>query len=142
MKSLPFAGLLALPLFCLLCLRSDARYQQAGYVLQHSDETGREEAGPHAGGGKTTVYPFFSQVRDFKMAFRKRVLHPGSAIGYHLQQTDEVYYILSGQGEMNMNGQILRLKAGDALLTRAGSSHGLRPVGRDDLSLIITYDLP
>ena len=30
------------------------------------------QPGPHDGGGDTTAYPFFANISDFKMAFRKR----------------------------------------------------------------------
>lgn len=73
------------------------------------------------------------------MTFRKRVLHPGSAIGYHLQKEDEIYYIISGTGEVQMNGKTFPVKAGDAILTRPGSSHGLKQTGKDDLIIIINY---
>ena len=95
--------------------------------------------GRHNGGGMTTGYNFFSQAKDLKMVFRKRALHQGSAIGYHLQTEDEVYYIVSGEGEMKMNDQTFKVKEGDAILTRPGSSHGLRPTGNKDLVVIITY---
>ena len=74
-----------------------------------------------------------------KMVFRKRVLHQGSSIGYHLQREDEIYYILSGNGNMKMNGELLTVSAGDAILTRGGSSHSLTPSGKDGLALIIAY---
>ena len=67
------------------------------------------------------------------------MLQPGSAIGYHSQKEDEVYYIISGVGEMQMNGKTFPVKAGDAILTRPGSSHGLKQTGKDDLVIIITY---
>lgn len=76
------------------------------------------------------------------MTFRKRVLHPRSAIGYHLQKEDEVYYIISGSGEMQMNGKTFPVKAGDAILTRSGSSHGLKQTGKGDLTIIIAYQNP
>src|SRR6188474_1337156 len=72
------------------------------YILIHEKDIAKEQPGPHEGGGKTIAYPFFEGTKDFKMAFRKRVLTPGSSIGYHLQQEDEVYYILEGSGEMQM----------------------------------------
>ena len=74
------------------------------------------------------------------MVFRKRVLHPGSAIGYHLQKEDEIYYIVSGTGEMKMNGETFPVKAGDGILTRPGSSHGLTQTGKEDLVVIINYE--
>lgn len=100
------------------------------------------QPGPHAGGGDTTAFPFFSTAPDFRTAFRKRVLHRGSAIGYHRQDVDEVYYILSGTGEYTLNGVKRQVGPGTAMLTRPGDSHGLRPTGDGDLALIITYQMP
>lgn len=114
--------------------------QQKGYVLEHEKDIAVTQAGPHKGGGTTTAHNFFANVPDVKMAFRKRVLHPGSAIGYHLQKEDEIYYIISGTGEMKMNGELFTVTAGDAILTRPGSSHSLQQTGKEDLVLIITYE--
>lgn len=43
---------------------------------------------------------------------------------------------------MTMNGKTFPVSAGDAVLTRPGSSHGIKPVGDDSLTLIINYLLP
>jgi len=67
------------------------------------------------------------------------VLHKGAAIGYHLQKTDEVYYITGGDGIMTINGKPFPVKAGDAVLTRGGSSHGLVQKGGSDLTIVITF---
>ena len=112
------------------------------YILEHEKDIAKTEPGTHNGGGNTTGYSFFSKADGLKMAFRKRVLHPGSAIGYHLQNEDEIYYIISGVGEMQMNGKTFPVKAGDAILTRPGSSHGLKQTGNDDLTVIIAYQTP
>ena len=111
-----------------------------GYILEHDAEVAKRGAGPHNGGGQSTGYSFFEKASDFKYVFRKRVLHLGAAIGYHLQKEDEIYYILSGTGVMQMNGKEFPVKAGDAILTRPGSSHGLKQTGKEDLVLIISYE--
>jgi len=110
-----------------------------GYVIQHDKDVAQDEPGPHNGGGPSTSYIFFDKVPDLKFSFRKRVLHRGAAIGYHLQATDEVYYIIGGTGKMTINGNEFVVKAGDAMLTRGGSSHGLVQTGAGDLTIIITY---
>lgn len=109
------------------------------YILEHEKDIAKDEPGTHGGGGNTTGYNFFSNADGLKMTFRKRVLHPGSAIGYHLQKEDEVYYIVGGTGQMQMNGKTFPVKAGDAILTRPGSSHGIKQTGKEDLVIIITY---
>lgn len=125
----------------LLTLSSTIAYSQTTqpYILEHENDVAKNEPGTHNGGGSTVGYSFFSKADGLKMVFRKRVLHPGSAIGYHLQKEDEIYYIISGTGEMQMNGKSFLVKAGDAILTRPGSSHGLKQTGKDDLVIIINY---
>jgi mannose-6-phosphate isomerase-like protein (cupin superfamily) len=114
------------------------RYQQ-GYILEHEKDIAQEQRSPHEGLGLSTAYSFFANAPDLKLAFRKRVLKKGSSIGYHLQKEDEIYYIFSGTGIMKMNGDSFAVKAGDAILTRPGSSHGLRQTGTDSLAVIINY---
>jgi quercetin dioxygenase-like cupin family protein len=109
------------------------------YILERDAQVAKEQPGPHDGGGKSIGYSFFDGVKDFPTAFKKRTLQPGSSIGYHLQQDDEIYYIISGTGEMKMNGKTFPVKSGDAILTRPGSSHGLTPTGNQELTLIIVY---
>jgi mannose-6-phosphate isomerase-like protein (cupin superfamily) len=119
--------------------RALSQNQQRRYILEHENEIAKNEPGTHNGGGNTTGYSFFSKAESLKMVFRKRVLHQGSAIGHHLQTEDEIYYIISGTGEMQMDGKTFPVKAGDAILTRPGSSHGLKQTGNEDLSIIIAY---
>jgi mannose-6-phosphate isomerase-like protein (cupin superfamily) len=111
-----------------------------GYILEHDADVAKTGPAPHNGPGRSTGYSFFEKATDFKQIFRKRVLHLGAAIGYHPQKEDEVYYILSGEGVMQMNGKEFPVKPGDAILTRPGSSHGLKQTGKDDLTLIIVYE--
>jgi mannose-6-phosphate isomerase-like protein (cupin superfamily) len=113
---------------------------QAGYILEHEKDIAQQQPGPHDGGGNTTAFNFFSKAADCKLVFRKRILHPGSSIGYHLQKEDEIYYIISGTGEMKMNGETFAVAAGDAILTRPGSSHSLTQTGINDLVIIINYE--
>ncbi len=114
------------------------RYQQ-GYILEHEKDIAKEQPPPHDGVGMSTAYSFFAKAPGLKLAFRKRVLKPGSAIGYHLQNEDEIYYMLSGTGIMKMNGDSFAVKAGDGILTRPGSSHSLQQTGTDSLVVIINY---
>ena len=111
----------------------------AGYLLERDTEVAKNEPGPHDGGGPSTGYLFFAKAPDLKFSFRKRVLHKGAAIGYHLQKTDEVYYFTGGDGVMTINGKPFPVKAGDAVLTRGGSSHGLVQKGEKDLTIVITF---
>lgn len=111
----------------------------AGYFIENESEIGVQQPGPHKGGGETMAYPFFAGATDLDIVFRKRILHPGAAIGYHEQHKDEIYYVVSGTGELTMNGDKSEVGPGTSILTRPGNSHGLRQTGNDDLVIFIVY---
>src|SRR5262245_46721395 len=92
-----------------------------GYILERDAEVAKTGPAPHNGPGRSTGYSFFEKAAGFKQVFRKRALSPGAAIGYHPQKEDEVYYILSGEGVMQMNDKEFPVKPGDAKIGRASS---------------------
>ena len=110
-----------------------------GFILERDAEVAVEEPGTHKGGGRTIGYSFFRKAPKLELVFRKRALKPGSAIGYHQQKEDEIYYVLSGRGEMTIDDKAFEVGPGDAILTRPGSSHGLKQKGTDDLVIMINY---
>lgn len=113
-----------------------------GYVIEREAEIAVTEPGTHGGGGQTVGYSFFRNAPGLRLIFRKRALKPGSAIGYHLQQEDEIYYVISGRGQMTIDGKTFEMTPGTAVLTRPGSSHGLKQTGSDDLVILINYEAP
>jgi len=122
----------------------DALGQSAGAkalpsIIETDSQVELRQPAPHDGGGETTGYSFFADAPELGLVFRKRALHPGAAIGYHPHEGDEIYYVLSGTGELTLNGGTSSVGPGTAILTRAGSSHGLRQTGNDDLVVIIVY---
>ncbi|RDC55110.1 cupin domain-containing protein [Pedobacter chinensis] len=110
------------------------------YILQNDTEVAKTEPGTHHGSGETIGYNFFGDVKNLKTIFRKRILKSGSSIGYHLQKEDEIYYVISGNGIMQMNDKTFPVKPGDAILTRPGSSHGIAPNKDNDLVILIVYE--
>lgn len=113
---------------------------RGGYVIEQDATVAAAEPGPHNGGGQTVAYSFFKSTPGLGLVFRKRALKPGSAIGYHEQKEDEIYYVLSGRGQMTLDGKTVDVGPGTAILTRTGSSHGLKQVGSDDLVILINYE--
>ena len=68
---------------------------------------------------------------------------PGKfALGDHVIDHDEVYYVLSGAGAVRSDGEERSVKAGVAAYLYAGAKVGIRQVGHDPLTLIIAYPLP
>ena len=111
-----------------------------GYIVQRDAEVARQEPGTHNGGGQTVGYSFFANTPGLKLVFRKRALKPGSGIGHHVQNEDEIYYVLSGRGLITLDGKTEEVGPGTAILTRTGSSHSLKQVGNDDLVILINYE--
>lgn len=107
--------------------------------IQQDSDVARSEKGSHGGGGETLGHWFFEDSKGIPFAFKKRRLYPGSAIGYHLHNKDEIYYVLEGNGELTFNGETSMVGPGTAIFTRRGDSHGLKAVDKEDLVIIIVY---
>ena len=101
--------------------------------------TVREEPPPHGGIGTSTAFRISDGVPGRRMEFRRRILHPGAAIGAHVIAHDEVYYVLAGEGEVVSDGVTAALRPGMAAYLYTGANVGIRQAGKDPLSLIIAY---
>jgi lysophospholipase L1-like esterase/quercetin dioxygenase-like cupin family protein len=118
---------------------ADRKAQPNPSLLVHDRDIATPQPGPHGGAGATTAYPFFRDAPALGFEFRKRVLHKGAGIGLHQHHKDEIYYVLSGRGLYELDGTAQPVQAGDAMLTRPGSTHAIRQDGDDDLVLLIMY---
>ena len=134
-KLLPILVLLAAPVFPAIAEEAPARPM----VVVDEAATVRDEPPPHGAIGMSTAYRISDLVPARTMEFRKRVLHPGAAIGEHVIAHDEVYYVLSGEGEVVSDGQTARLGPGMAAYLYTGANVGIRQLGTDPLTLIISY---
>ncbi len=119
--------------------RADLSAQSNPSMVIHGDKLARRQPGPHGGNGETTAYPYFADAPDLGFHFRKRVLHPGAGIGLHQHTHDEIYYVLAGQGSYILDGELHDVVAGDVMLTRSGSTHGIQQTGDGDLVILLTY---
>ena len=130
---------LAFPLIfiCLVTPESAAAGPQMVVIEERSVAV--QEPPPHGKIGMSTAYRISDSVPNRTMEFRKRVLHPGAAIGEHVIAHDEVYYVLSGEGEVVSDGKRARLKAGSAAYLYTGANVGIWQRGKAPLVLIISY---
>jgi mannose-6-phosphate isomerase-like protein (cupin superfamily) len=110
----------------------------AAVIVAEADVV-REEPPPHGNIGMSTAYRLSDKVPDRTMEFRRRVLHPGAAIGSHPIDHDEVYYVISGEGEVTSAGKTTRIGPGMAAYFYSGDEVGIRQLGSEPLNLIITY---
>lgn len=108
-------------------------------VIVDETQVMKSEVPPHNGAGLSTAYRISDQAPGRAMEFRKRVLHKGASIGLHVLTHDEVYYVLSGTGEVTSDGVITPLKAGMAAYLYEGNDVGIRQTGDADLAIIISY---
>ncbi len=61
-------------------------------------------------------------------------VHPGCSIGFHEHHGEsETFYILSGTGEYDDNGNIRTVQPGDITITPDGCGHGMRNTSDSDL---------
>lgn len=113
------------------------------FVVLHEDDTCAEEAPPHGGTGQSTAYHISDAAPAPRaLTFRKRVLHAGASIGLHALTHDEVYYVLSGEGEVASDGQTRHMQAGMAAYLYEGAVVGIRQLGTAPLALIVSYPNP
>jgi mannose-6-phosphate isomerase-like protein (cupin superfamily) len=111
-------------------------------VIVDEAATKREEAPPHGGIGMSTAYRISDVVPGRTMEFRKRVLHPRAAIGAHVIAHDEVYYVLSGRGEVFSGEDKRVIGPGSAAYLFSGETVGIRQLGTEPLTLIVAYPIP
>ena len=81
------------------------------------------------GVGSATIEHYFdeSKINDKTNLYAKVTFPVGSSFGYHQHQgTTETIVILSGEAEVNDNGTVCILKAGDVTFCPEGCSHSIR----------------
>ncbi len=71
----------------------------------------------------------------------RNCFHNESDVTSNEQKEDEVYYVLSGKGVMTLDDKPVDVGPGTAILTRPGSSHGLKQAGNEDLVIMIAYEV-
>jgi mannose-6-phosphate isomerase-like protein (cupin superfamily) len=66
-------------------------------------------------------------------------LLPGQAQKIHAHEgSDKVYYVLRGTGRFTVGEEESDLGEGNAVIARAGDSHGVRNETQEDLVLLVT----
>ncbi len=77
------------------------------------------------------------QLNEKCRLYGEVTLAPGCSIGYHEHHGEsETFYILSGTGEFNDNGETRTVNPGDITVTADGCGHALKNTGESDLVLM------
>lgn len=75
------------------------------------------------------LHPDSSQIRDTSIA--EADLEPGQATMQHVHdRSQEVYYILDGEGTMKLGDESFTVETGDAILIKPGTAHNVTASGR------------
>lgn len=110
-------------------------------MIRRSNEkkTVRKPA-PFNGTGEITIRNLSEGPEEMNQkgrVFGHTTVWPNSAIGYHVHIGDsETYYILSGTGRYNDNGNITNISAGDVAYCAPGHGHGLACIGNEPIEMI------
>lgn len=74
-----------------------------------------------------------AKLRTFALA----QLKPGEEVELHKHEGEcEYYYIISGTGIYDDNGNIMEIQQGTVTYTPSGSSHGIKNIGNEVLEFI------
>ena len=110
-------------------------------VVKESDVMVEQSPPPHNGVGRSTAFRLSDAAPGRNFEFRKRILHPGATIGLHVLTHDEIYYVVSGQGEVASDGRTEAMGPDTAAYLYEGADVGIKQVGDAPLVLIIAYPL-
>jgi mannose-6-phosphate isomerase-like protein (cupin superfamily) len=139
------ARMILAALAALACIASlataaeSSRHVRNRFFVKSDAQVAHAEPGPHEGTGNTTAYRYFDDVKDARVIFRKRALHKGASIGMHVLRHDEVYYIVSGRGELTVDDTKREVGADTAIFMHEGADVGIRQLGEADLVVIVSY---
>ena len=94
----------------------------------------------HGGRGEIIERRLF-EPKDFESGWDFAIyltMEPDSSIGEHQHGDDEeMYIILSGEGEMKLDDKILQVKCGDMILNRRNGRHGLHNQSNEKIDLLV-----
>jgi mannose-6-phosphate isomerase-like protein (cupin superfamily) len=77
-----------------------------------------------------------SSIENCSLA--EEILPPGSAVGrHHHRITEEIYYIVAGNGRMDVGGETAEVGPGDAIFIPAGNSHSLANTGDEPMRILL-----
>jgi mannose-6-phosphate isomerase-like protein (cupin superfamily) len=64
-------------------------------------------------------------------------LAPGKQLEAHVDPMEEIYFIMSGEGEITLDDETRRVVPGDAIWIPTGSRHALSNTGKDDCIILV-----
>jgi mannose-6-phosphate isomerase-like protein (cupin superfamily) len=91
---------------------------------------------PHGSEIRPLIDKTTSNIKLCSLA--EEVLPVGAAVGrHHHLETEEVYYILQGQGRMTVGSEVRDVAAGDAVFIPLKMAHTLENTGDEPIRLLL-----
>jgi mannose-6-phosphate isomerase-like protein (cupin superfamily) len=73
-----------------------------------------------------------------RCSLAEEVLPVGSKVGrHHHVETEEIYYILQGNGRMTVGDEVIEVEAGDAIFIPRMQTHTLENTGQTPMTLLL-----
>lgn len=130
---------------------TDAARMGRGFTIDSEFEGMKQCESIHGGRGLIGVKLFSFSGAPHPVSFLIYDIPPQASEGVHVHTLDdenkegafdEYYYIVSGAGQMEINGKIVPVKAGDHIHTPLGVEHGIENTASDgNLRVFLTYIL-
>ena len=99
----------------------------------------------NGGAGHVLILPLYTeeQMHGYCRLYAQVTLEPGCEIGWHIHHNEaESYFVVSGCGEYNDNGNKRIIKVGDVTYTPDGCGHGLLNTSKDVNLVIMANIIP
>jgi mannose-6-phosphate isomerase-like protein (cupin superfamily) len=78
-----------------------------------------------------------------KQSLAEASLEPGQSTQRHYHaETEEIYFVVEGEGDMEVDGERARVRPGDAIPIAPGAWHELRNVGEGTLRILCCCSPP
>ena len=114
-------------------------------TLVGSKENPVQNKGVHGGEGNLE-WKCFARLHMLNapwVAFEWVSIEPGGAVGHHKHsRTEEIYFIVSGTGEMDQDGELSEVGPGHLIMTRRGVTHALKNTGEDPVEFLVIEVFP
>jgi mannose-6-phosphate isomerase-like protein (cupin superfamily) len=94
-----------------------------------------------AHGGGTAHFILDTRHLQTLMFLAHASLAPGKKLLSHLDPMEEIYYIQSGNGLMQVDDEVREVTSGDAIHIPIGHFHELTNTGEEELSILVVAGL-
>lgn len=101
--------------------------------VKHSSEIDTENV---AAGNKTSRQILISSDEAPNFAMRKFILQSGGSMPNHTNTVEHEQYVLNGQAEISVGGEIYQVKKDDVVFIPAGIPHWYKVIGNEPFEFL------